>query len=47
MPHAKVEEGSIRLGMHLIRLKNPVPFGVEELDPIEFVCCLSAIDHRS
>lgn len=47
MPHAKVEEGSIRLGMHLIRLKNPVPFGVEELDPIEFVCCLSAIDHKS
>ena len=32
---------------YLIRLKNPVPFGVEELDPIEFVCCLSAIDHRS
>ncbi len=47
MPHAKVEEGSIRLGMHLIRLKNPVPFGVEELDPVEFVCCLSAIDHKS
>lgn len=47
MPHAKVEEGSIRLGMHLIRLKEPVPFGVEELDPIEFVCCLSAIDHKS
>lgn len=47
MPHAKVEEGSIRLGMHLIRLKTPVPFGVEELDPIEFVCCLSAIDHKS
>ncbi|MGI6499452.1 MAG: BglG family transcription antiterminator [Anaerostipes sp.] len=47
LPHAKVEEGSIRLGMHFIRLKNPVPFGVEELDPIEFVCCLSAIDHKS
>lgn len=47
MPHAKVEEGSIRLGMHLIRLKEPVPFGVEELDPVEFVCCLSAIDHKS
>ena len=47
MPHAKVEEGSIRLGMYFIRLKNPVPFGVEGLDPIEFVCCLSAIDHKS
>lgn len=47
MPHAKVEEGSIRLGMYFIRLKTPVPFGVEELDPIEFVCCLSAIDHKT
>lgn len=47
MPHAKVEEGSIRLGMYFIRLKNPVPFGVEGLDPIEFICCLSAIDHKS
>lgn len=47
MSHAKVEEGSIRLGMYFIRLKNPVPFGVEGLDPIEFVCCLSAIDHKS
>ena len=47
MPHAKVEEGSIRLGMHLLRLKNPVPFGIDELDPVEFVCCLSVIDHKS
>lgn len=47
LPHAKVEEGSIRLGMSLIRLKNPVPFGIEELDPIEFVCCLSVVDHKS
>lgn len=47
MPHAKVEDGSIRLGMYLIRLKNPVPFGVEELDPVEFVCCLSVVDQKS
>ena len=33
--------------MSLIRLKNPVPFGIEELDPIEFVCCLSVVDHKS
>lgn len=47
MPHAKVEDGGIRMGMQLIRLKHPVKFGVEELDPIEFVCCLSVIDHKS
>ena len=31
----------------MIRLKEPVNFGVAELDPIEFVCCLSAVDHKS
>lgn len=47
MPHAEVEEGSIRLGMHFIRLKEPVIFGIKDADPIEFVCCLSVIDHKS
>lgn len=49
MPHAKAEEGSIRLGMYFIRLKNPVSFGEEEGEPIdiEYVCCLSAIDQKS
>ena len=47
MPHAEVEEGSIRLGMHFIRLKEPVVFGIKMQDPIEFVCCLSVIDHKS
>lgn len=47
MPHAKVEEGSIRMGMYLIRLKEPVDFGIEGMDPVRFICCLSAIDHRT
>lgn len=47
VPHEAVEQGSLRVGMSLIRLKSPVPFGVEELDPVEFVCCLSAVDHKT
>ncbi|MCD8019779.1 MAG: BglG family transcription antiterminator [Clostridiales bacterium] len=47
MPHEGLEEGSIKVGMSLIRLKNPVPFGEEEFDPVEFVCCLSAVDHKT
>lgn len=47
MPHGSVEQGSNRLGMNLVRLKTPVSFGAGELDPIEFVCCLSAVDHKS
>lgn len=33
--------------MNLIRLKTPVPFGDEEFDPVEFVCCLSAVDKKT
>lgn len=47
VPHAGPEYGSIKVGMNLIRLKNPVSFGIEEMDPVEFVCCLSAVDHKT
>ena len=47
MPHEGLEEGSIKVGMHFIRLKEPVNFGSEEFDPVEFVCCLSAVDHKT
>lgn len=47
VPHEGLEEGSVKVGMSLIRLKTPVPFGDEEMDPIEFVCCLSAVDHKT
>lgn len=46
-PHEGLEMGTLKLGMSLIRLKTPIPFGEEEFDPIEFVCCLSAVDHKS
>lgn len=47
VPHEGLEAGSIKVGMHLIRLKTPVCFGNEEFDPVEFVCCLSAVDHKT
>lgn len=47
IPHAGLEEGSISLGMYLIRLKEPVSFGADELDPVSFVCCMSAVDHKT
>ena len=39
--------GSVKVGMNLIRLKAPVEFGAEDLDPVEFVCTLSAVDHKT
>lgn len=47
MPHDGLETGSVKAGMNLIRLKTPIPFGEEEFDPVEFVCCLSAVDHKT
>ncbi len=46
VPHEGLEQGSVQVGMNLIRLKHPVNFGSEDFDPVEFVCCLSAIDHK-
>lgn len=47
IPHEAPEKGALKVGMNLIRLKEPVPFGADELDPIEFVCTLSAVDHKT
>ena len=47
VPHAGLGSGSVKMGMSLVRLKHPVPFGNEEFDPVEFVCCLSAEDSDS
>lgn len=47
LPHELPDMGGKRLGMNLIRLKNPVPFHAASFDPVEFVCCLSTMDKDS
>ncbi len=47
LPHSKVEFGSLKLGMNLIRLKEPVCFGNDTANPVEYVCCLSAVDGKT
>ena len=46
-PHAGLEGGSVRVGMNLIRLGTPVSFESGAYDPVEFVCALSAVDHKT
>lgn len=46
MPHGAADAGTLRVGMNLIRLKEPVLFGDEEAEPVRYVCCLSAVDHE-
>lgn len=47
MPHEGVGTGSLEMGLSLIRLDHPIEFGEPDNDPVEFVCCLSAVDHDS
>lgn len=47
LPHEALNAGARKVGMSLIRLKHPVPFGKEGMDPIEWVCCLSAINKET
>lgn len=47
LPHEALNAGASKVGMSLVRLKTPVPFGKKEMDPIEWVCCLSAINKET
>lgn len=47
LAHEAYSAGALKLGMSLTRLSTPVPYGKEEMDPVEWVCCLSAIDKES
>lgn len=47
LPHESPDMGGKKLGMHLIRLKEPVAFHSAHYDPVEFICCLSTVDKDS
>lgn len=49
LPHDSIESGTKKVGMNLIRLKNPIIFGDEEenQEEVSFVCCLSAVDQNT
>ncbi|QCP36984.1 BglG family transcription antiterminator [Anaerostipes rhamnosivorans] len=47
LPHEALNAGPKKVGMSLIRLAEPVVFGKPEFDPVEWVCCLSAINKET
>lgn len=47
LPHAGTEDGTLKTGMSLTRLKNPLPFDAGLLDPIKYICVLSAVDNKT
>lgn len=47
IPHAGLNDGSYKIGMSMIRLSKPIPFGIEELDPVRYVVTLSSINQKN
>lgn len=47
LPHTKPSSGALRCGLGLTVLKDPIPFGSKEHDPIKYIFTLSAIDNES
>lgn len=42
LPHAEILSDDYDTSFLLVRLKKPVPYGIENLDPIKYVCILAA-----
>lgn len=47
LPHSRPESGVLRLGMSLVRLREPVIFGHPDNDPVDLVIALGAVDHET
>lgn len=47
LPHEALSPAVKATGLALIRLGKPVYFGKEGLDPVRWVCCLSAVDKNT
>ncbi len=47
MPHARPEFGVKKIGMALVKLATPVPFGHEKYDPVDILIFLCATDQTT
>ncbi|MDU1116754.1 MAG: PTS sugar transporter subunit IIA [Clostridium butyricum] len=48
MPHARPEDGVKKVGVGIIKLKNPIEFGNKEYDPVDiliFICAVDRVSH--
>ena len=46
LPHAAISKNVIETSFLLVRLKNPVAYGAQKLDPIKYVCILAVSDEK-
>jgi len=47
LPHARPEEGVLKLGFSLVTLKTPVEFGIEYNDPVDVLFSMGAPDKET
>ena len=47
LPHAEILSDDFDTSFLLLRLKDPVPYGIEKLDPIKYVCVLAASKNKN
>ncbi|HCJ09752.1 MAG TPA: hypothetical protein DHW14_01100 [Clostridiales bacterium] len=47
LPHARPEDGAIRVGLSVVTLADPVPFGHRTNDPVSVVFAFAGIDYFS
>jgi ascorbate PTS system EIIA or EIIAB component len=47
MPHARPEQGAIKLGLSIVKLATPVKFDADENDPVDAIFMFSAPDSNS
>lgn len=47
MPHARPEQGAMKLGLSVVKLANPVTFDAGENDPVDILFMFSAPDSNS
>lgn len=47
MPHARPDAGVNELGISVITLKEPIPFGNEEFDPVKLIFSLCAKESKA
>lgn len=47
LPHARPEDGALKLAMSITTLQNPITIGNSENNPVKYIFTLSAIDQKS
>ncbi len=47
IPHARPEDGALKVGLSLVTLDTPVNFGNPDNDPVNIIACLCSTDSES